>query len=70
MSTQEGVIMVPRENLGARLVRRLRNCEARHFSRARREHDFVMSDRRLAVEHQNQVAHALDCGERGCTFCR
>jgi hypothetical protein len=63
--------MNPRsENLASRMMRRVREWEARDFSRARREHDRVMKDRGIALEHQIQISRALDQGERGCTFCR
>jgi hypothetical protein len=62
--------MIPAEKLSTRLVRRVRDWEARSFSPARREHDRAMSHRRIASEHQIQIARALDRGERGCPFCR
>ena len=62
--------MNPHQKLGNGLIRRVRNCAALNLSKARREHDRVMSDSRMAMEHQIQIVRTIERGGRGCTFCR
>jgi hypothetical protein len=62
--------MNPHQTLGKGLIRRVRNWAVVNLSRARREHDRVMSDNRMAMEHGIQIARTIERGGRGCTFCR
>jgi len=61
--------MNPHQTLGSRLLLLVGNWQARHLSRARREHDRAMSDRGIALEHRIQTARAIERGDSGCTFC-
>jgi hypothetical protein len=58
------------ERFGSKMVRRLRDWEARTVSRARREHDQAMRDPQIAREHRVQMGRAVSRGEPSCTFCR
>ena len=62
--------MNPHHKLGNEPMRRLRTWAVLNLSRARREHDRVMSDNRMAMEHGIQIARTIERGGRGCTFCR
>jgi hypothetical protein len=52
-----------------RLRRRAKEWEPWKLYRARREHDEVMADPRIAAEHYVQIARSVERGEAGCRFC-